>query len=31
MQKHSKAVEPTVPTAETMWNIPQSFESVTNT
>ena len=32
MQRHIKAVEPTVPTAEAMWNMdPQSFEAVTNT
>ena len=30
MQRHSKAVEPTVPRAELMWNIdPQSIEAVT--
>ena len=32
MQRHIKAVEATVPNAETMWNMdPQSFEAVTNT
>ena len=32
MQKHTKAVEPTVPIAETMWSMdPQSIEAVTNT
>ena len=32
MQRHIKAVEPTAPTAEAMWNMdPQSFEAVTNT
>jgi hypothetical protein len=29
MQRHSKAVEPTIPNAEGMWNIdPQSIEAV---
>lgn len=32
MQRHSKAVEPTVPTVETMWNIdPQSIEAIAET
>ena len=32
MQRHLKAVEPAVLTAEAMWNMdPQSFEAVTNT
>jgi hypothetical protein len=32
MQRHSKAVEPTVPTAESMWNMdPQSIEAMTKT
>ncbi len=32
MQRHSKAVEPTVPNAEAMWNMdPQSIETVTKT
>jgi hypothetical protein len=32
MQRHSKAVQPTVPNIEAMWNMdPQSIEAVTNT
>lgn len=32
MQRHSKAVEPTVPNAEAMWNMdPQSIEALTTT
>jgi len=32
MQRHIKAVEPTIPNVETMWNMdPQSIEAVTKT
>ena len=31
MQRHTKTIEPTLPIAETMWNIdPQSIEAMTN-